>query len=152
MPLSQGDAAPVVTARNQNGTERTVSFEDPTVVYFYPADDTPGCTTEAVEFGKELQTYRDAGVAVYGASVDDVDSHEAFADKHDIEFDLLADPDGEIASAFDVERRENGMTARTTFVVVDGEVYDVYTDVNPDGHARDVLGALLDDGVVDLSE
>lgn len=151
MPLEPGDPAPDVTAPNQHGRETTPSFDEPTVVYFYPADDTPGCTTEATEFGAELATYHDAGVAVYGVSVDDVDSHAAFAEKHDIEFDLLADPDGDVATAFDVDRRSSGVTERTTFVVVDGEIYDVYTGVDPDGHAREVLGDLLDDGVVELA-
>ena len=150
MPLQPGDPAPTVAAPNQRGTEVAPSFEEPTVVYFYPADDTPGCTTEAEEFGRELDAYRDAGVTVYGVSVDGVDSHAAFAEKHGIEFDLLADPDGEVASAFDVERGPGGATARTTFVLVGGEVYDVYTGVDPKGHARTVLGDLLDAGVVDL--
>ncbi|MFC7156934.1 peroxiredoxin [Halomarina halobia] len=150
MPLEPGDPAPQVSAPNQDGAEITVPFDEPTVVYFYPADDTPGCTTEATEFTKEQGAYREAGVSVYGVSVDDVDSHAAFAEQHGIEFDLLADPDGEIAGAFDVDRRASGETERTTFVVVDGEVYAVYTDVKPNGHAREVLGTLLDDGVVDL--
>lgn len=150
MPLEPGDPAPTVTAPNQDGEEVTPSFDGVTVLYFYPADDTPGCTTEATEFTKERDAYLEAGVDVYGVSVDDVDSHAAFAAKYDIEFDLLADTDGEITEAFDVERRDGGATARTTFVVVDGEVYDVYTGVDPSGHARTVLGDLLDDGVVDL--
>lgn len=150
MPLEPEDPAPTVSALNQHGREITPSFDEPTVVYFYPADDTPGCTTEATEFERELETYDEAGVAVYGVSVDDVDSHEAFAEKHDIEFDLLADPDGEVAEAFDVERQASGVTGRTTFVVIDEEIYDVYTGVDPKGHAREVLGNLLDDGVVEL--
>ncbi|MFB6161478.1 MAG: peroxiredoxin [Haloferacaceae archaeon] len=150
MPLQPGDPAPSVSAPNQHGRTVSPSFAGPTVVYFYPKDDTPGCTVEATEFGREIETYRDAGVTVYGVSVDDVDSHAAFAEKHDIAFDLLADPDGEVADAFDVERRGGGVTARTTFVVVDGEVFDVYTGVDPEGHARTVLADLLDAGVVDL--
>jgi peroxiredoxin Q/BCP len=149
MPLQPGDSAPSVSAPNQDGRTVSPSFEEPTVVYFYPKDDTPGCTVEATEFGKELATYRDAGVAVYGVSLDDVDSHAAFAGKHDIEFDLLADPDGEVADAFDVERRGDA-TARTTFVLVDGAVHDVYTGVDPEGHARAVLADLLDAGVASL--
>lgn len=150
MPLEPGDPAPTVSAPNQDGREITPLFEAPTVVYFYPADDTPGCTTEATEFGRELATYREAGVAVYGVSVDDVDSHAAFATKHDIGLDLLADPDGDVAAAFDVDRRASGVTPRTTFVAVDGEIRDVYTGVDPEGHAREVLESLLDDGVVTL--
>jgi peroxiredoxin Q/BCP len=139
-----------VSAPNQHGETVTPSFDDPTVVYFYPRDDTPGCTTEATEFTAELDTYREAGVAVYGVSVDDVDSHAAFAEEYDIAFDLLADPDGDLAAAVDVERRASGATERTTFVVVDGTVHDVYTGVRAKGHARTVLGDLLDDGVVTL--
>jgi peroxiredoxin Q/BCP len=150
MPLEQEDPAPTVSALNQHGKEITPSFDEPAVVYFYPADDTPGCTTEATEFEREIETYNEAGVMVYGVSVDDVDSHESFAAKHDIEFDLLADPDGEVAEAFDVERQANGVTGRTTFVVINEEIYDVYTGVDPEGHAREVLGDLLDDGVVEL--
>lgn len=150
MPLQPGDTAPSVSAQNQHGETVSPSFEEPTVVYFYPKDDTPGCTVEATEFGEELETYRDAGVTVYGVSIDDVDSHAAFAEKHGIEFDLLADPDGEVAEAFDVDRRQGGVTARTTFVVVDGEIRDVYTGVDPEGHAREVLADLLDEGVVAL--
>lgn len=150
MPLAPGADAPTVTAPNQHGSEVRPSFDEPTVLYFYPADDTPGCTTEATEFSRELETYHDAGVTVYGVSVDTVDSHASFAEEYGIEFDLLADPDGEVATAFDVERRPGGETERTTFVLVDGEVYDVYTGVTPDGHARTVLGDLLDDGVVEL--
>lgn len=152
MPLQPGDDAPTVTAPNQHGTEISPAYDDPTVVYFYPEDGTPGCTTEAVEFTTELETYRDAGVDVYGVSVDDVESHAAFAENHDIEVDLLADPDADIAAAFSVELRADGKTPRTTFVVVDGEIYDVYTDVKASGHARTVLGDLLDDGVVDFPE
>jgi len=104
MSLEPGDPARTVPAPNQDGREITPSFEAPTVVYFYPADDTPGCTTEATEFGRELATYREAGVAVSGVSVDDVGSRAAFATKHDVGFDLLADPDGDLAVAFGVDR------------------------------------------------
>jgi len=80
MPLAAGDDAPTVTARNQDGEEVSPAFEEPTVVYFYPKDDTPGCTVEANQFQRERETYRDAGVDVYGVSVDDVDSHRSFSE------------------------------------------------------------------------
>jgi peroxiredoxin Q/BCP len=152
MPLAAGDDAPTVTARNQDGEEVSPAFEEPTVVYFYPKDDTPGCTVEANQFQRERETYRDAGVDVYGVSVDDVDSHRSFSESEGLEFDLLADPDAEIADAFDVERRDSGVTTRTTFVLADGEVQAVYEGVDPDGHARDVLLDALDDGLVTLPE
>lgn len=150
MPLEPGDPAPTVSAPNQHGETVEPSFAAPTVVYFYPRDDTPGCTTEATEFDAELDAYRDAGVTVYGVSTDGVDSHAAFAEKHGIEFDLLADPEGRVADAFGVERRRGGATARTTFVLTGGRVHEVYAGVSPSGHARTVLGDLVDDGVVAL--
>ncbi|AQL43031.1 peroxiredoxin [Halorientalis sp. IM1011] len=149
--LESGDPAPDVTARNQHGETVSPTFSDPTVVYFYPEDGTPGCTTEAEQFARERESYDDAGVTVYGVSTDDVESHRAFADETGVEFDLLADPDGEVAAAFGVPRDAPGQsTPRTTFVLVDGTVERVLTGVNPDGHARDLLLELLDDGVVTL--
>ena len=149
MTLEPGDDAPTVTAENQRGESVTLDFAEPTVLYFYPRDDTPGCTVEAEQFDAELESYRDAEVAVYGVSTDDVESHEAFADKHDLGFDLLADPDGEVADAFGVETAR-GAAPRTTFVLADGEVQAVYEGVDPDGHARDVLSDMLDDGLAAL--
>jgi len=155
MPLDSGATAPTVRAENQDGETVELTFEAPTVLYFYPKDDTPGCSLEARQFQQELATYRDAGVDVYGVSLDDADSHRAFCDSEGLEFDLLADPEGEIAAAFDVERREiqgTTVTARTTFVCADGVVRAVYTGVDPDGHARTVLGDMLDDGLVSLAD
>ncbi|WP_226483116.1 peroxiredoxin [Natrinema amylolyticum] len=152
MPLAAGDDAPTVTAPNQDGEDVSLAFEEPTVLYFYPKDDTPGCTIEANQFQRERETYRDAGVDVYGVSTDDVESHRSFCESEGLEFDLLADPDGEIADAFDVELRDSGVTSRTTFVLADGEVQAVYEGVDPDGHAREVLLDALDDGLVTLPE
>ncbi|THE65767.1 peroxiredoxin [Salinadaptatus halalkaliphilus] len=153
MPLESGADAPTVTAPTQDDEDVTLSFDEPTVVYFYPKDDTPGCTVEANQFQRELESYRDAGVDVYGVSVDDVDSHADFCEQEGLEFDLLADSDGEIADAFDVNRLENSaVTARTTFVLAEGEVQAVYENVDPDGHARDVLFDALEDELVELPE
>lgn len=149
MTLDAGDDAPDVTAQNQHDETVSPSFEAPTVVYFYPRDDTPGCTIEAKQFNAELESYREAGATVYGVSTDDVDSHDEFADKFDLEFDLLADPDGEIADSFGVEV-EDDFTQRTTFVLAGGEVQAVYPGVDPDGHAREVLQEMLDDELVVL--
>lgn len=151
MALTAGNDAPTVTARNQDGEEVTLEFEEPTVLYFYPRDDTPGCTTEATQFQRELETYHDAGVSVYGVSTDDVASHESFCESEGLEFDLLADPDGEIAAAFGVDV-QSGAAARTTFFLGDGEVAAAYENVDPDGHARQVLLDALEDGRVTLPE
>lgn len=148
VPLEPGTDAPTFAAQNQAGKRVVCQYEQPTVVYFYPRDDTPGCTIEAEEFDDAIDAYREAGVTVYGFSTDDVESHRSFADAHDLDFDLLADPDGNIAEAFDVPV-EDGAATRTTFVVVDGMVVATYEGVQPAGHAEDVLKDLLETGIVD---
>ena len=149
--LQPGDPAPDVSAPNQRGETVSPSFDGVTVLYFYPEDGTPGCTTEAAQFVAEREVYEETGVAVYGVSTDSVESHREFAEEQDVWFDLLSDPDGEVAAAFGVELRQ-GRAPRTTFVLADGEVLRTYEGVNPDGHARDVLLELLDDGIVELAE
>jgi peroxiredoxin Q/BCP len=147
--LSEGDDAPPFEATNQDGESVELTYDEPTVVYFYPRDDTPGCTMEAKSFEKEYDEYEAAGVRVYGVSTDDEESHSDFADENDLSFDLLADPDGEVADAFGVHI-QGDMARRHTFVVVDGEVVRVHENVSPDGHGRDLLLELIEDGVVDL--
>jgi peroxiredoxin Q/BCP len=148
--LEAGDPAPDVEAPNQHGESVTPDFEAPTVLYFYVEDDTPGCSTQAEQFSREADAYADAGVTVYGVSTDDVDSHRAFAESEGIDYDLLADPDGDVCAAFGVPRDHGGRAERTTFVLADGEIQRVYTGVSADGHARDVLLEMLDDGLVSL--
>jgi peroxiredoxin Q/BCP len=148
MPLSPGADAPSIAATNQHDERLTLAFEAPTVLYFYPRDDTAGCTTEATEFDDLIETYREAGVAVYGVSTDDVDSHSDFAAEYDLDFDLLADPDAKVAEAFGVPV-ENGAAKRTTFVLAGGLVRAVYDGVFPEGHAEAVLEDLIETGLVD---
>ncbi|NLV09271.1 peroxiredoxin [Halomicrobium sp. HM KBTZ05] len=151
MVLDTGSDAPAISARNQRGERVEPDFGGATVLYFYPRDDTDGCTTQARQFDDHYDTYRDAGIPVYGVSTDDVDSHRAFAEDHDLAFDLLADPDGEIADAFDVPL-DDGRAVRTTFVIAAGRVVGLYEGVRPDGHARDVLRDLAELGLVDPAE
>lgn len=138
--LEAGDDAPEVTAPNQYGETVSPDFTEPTVVYFYPRDDTPGCTIEARDFQDVLPQFREGGITVYGVSMDDVDSHADFAEQEDILFDLLADPDGTVAAAFGLDTSE-GYTDRRTFVLTDGEVKRVYDPelADPSGHAEEVL-------------
>ncbi len=155
MTLQEGDPAPDVTATDQDGRTVEPDFAAPTVLYFYPKDDTPGCSIEANQFQAELETYHDAGVDVYGVSLDDAESHRDFRESEGLAFDLLADPGGDVADAFDVGRMEirgHTVTNRTTFVLADGEVKAVYEGVDPDGHAREVLNDLLDRGLATLPE
>ena len=135
-----GDPAPEISATNQHGETVTPDFQEPTVVYFYPKDFTGGCTIEANEFQDVLPEYRDAGITVYGVSMDDRESHANFADEHGLEFELLADPEGTVAAAFGLDTSE-GYTDRLTFVLADGAVVETYDPemAEPVGHAREVL-------------
>jgi len=138
--LGPGDAAPAVSAVNQDGETVAPEFQAPTVVYFYPKDFTGGCTIEANDFQDALPAYRDAGITVYGVSMDDVESHADFAAEEGLSFDLLADTDGAVAEAFGLDTSE-GYTDRRTFVLAGGEVVAVYDPelADPSGHAREVL-------------
>jgi len=151
MVLDTGSDAPRIAAPNQSGERVEPEFRSAAVVYFYPRDDTSGCTTEARQFDDHHDTYAEASVAVYGVSTDDVESHRDFAEQHDLDFDLLADPDGKIADAFGVSV-EDGRAQRTTFVIAQGRVIGVYEGVHPDGHARDVLRDLAEIGLVEVDQ
>jgi peroxiredoxin Q/BCP len=138
--LESGDAAPEVSAPNQHGDTVTLDFSGPTVVYFYPKDFTGGCTIEANDFEEHRPAFEDAGVSVYGVSMDDVESHADFAEEEGVTFELLADPEGEVAAAFGVDTDE-GYTDRVTFLLNDGEVVASYDPelADPAGHAQEVL-------------
>lgn len=116
------------------------------VLYFYPKDDTPGCTTEACGFRDMSREYRQAGAVVLGVSPDTVASHEKFASKYKLPFTLLADPDCKAAVKYGVWKQKTrfGKTSlginRSTFVIgKDGKVAKVYKTVKPDGHNDQVL-------------
>jgi peroxiredoxin Q/BCP len=151
MVLHPGTAVPTIRARNQWGESVRPDFRTPTVLYFYPEDDTPGCTTEATQFNERYERYAEAGVEVYGVSTDTVDDHCEFAQERDLSFDLLADPDGNLAEAFDVDLVD-GRARRTTFVIARGQVVGVYEGVRAEGHAAEVLRDLQDVGLIQLRE
>lgn len=140
--LSEGDSVPDVTAPNQHGEDVSPDFRTPTVVYFYQQDGAPGCHVEAEQFEADLEGFENAGVAVYGVSTNSVASHAEFADKLDLTFDLLADPEGTVANAFGLDVvEEHDYIDRNTFVLADGAVKAVVDvdSINPDGHADEVL-------------
>jgi peroxiredoxin Q/BCP len=111
----------------------------PTIVYFYPKDDTPGCTKEACAFRDAWDRYAQAGVRVIGVSTDSNESHREFAEKHDLRFALIADEDRQWAQAFGVPTRA-GMAKRVSFLIDrKGTVVKVYPDVDPAVHAEQVL-------------
>jgi thioredoxin-dependent peroxiredoxin len=108
------------------------------VLYFYPRDNTPGCTVEGKEFRDLYEQFTALDCAVIGVSTDSVESHRSFAEKHNLPFVLLADTDGKLAAAFNV--LERGMARRATFVLDrDGRVARSFLEVTPRGHAQQVL-------------
>ncbi|MFC4438348.1 MULTISPECIES: thioredoxin-dependent thiol peroxidase [Natrialbaceae] len=152
--LDVGDDAPEFALPNQHGeTVRRSDFEGQRlVVYFYPRANTDGCTTEASEFEAARSRFAKRDVSVVGISDDPVDDLEPFADEHDLEFDLLSDEQGEVATLYEShgEKQMFGNTFdgvfRNSYVVgPDGAIEAVYEDVSPEGHAADVLEGIETD-------
>ena len=148
--LGPGDPAPRFSLPDQDG--RPVSSEalkgKPAVVYFYPADDTPGCTTEACQFNDNLQQFQQIGVPVIGISPDDTGSHFKFRKKYGLTFELLSDPGHQTMAAYGAwgERpgRGEGVIRSTVLLDPDGTVRRAWYGVKADGHAAEVLQALKD--------
>ncbi len=144
--ITAGTRAPDFSLPDQTGALRTLAAEagHPVVLYFYPRDATPGCTTEACAFRDSWNRYEEAGARVYGVSMDDVESHRAFAEEHELPFPLLADVDGSLARAYGVDT-EGGHARRVTFLITeDGTVHQVFDLVDPAVHADEVLRAIAD--------
>lgn len=139
--LSEGDDAPGFTAQRHDGEPFVFDPAGTTVLYFYPKDDTPGCTREACGFRDRFNRFEEAGVTLIGVSADTVESHERFREKHELPFTLLADPDHAIAEQYDVPV-EDGYMARVTYLIRDGTIAMVYRDVNPEHHADEILEAV----------
>lgn len=138
--VGQSPAGPL-SAPDQDGTTRSLEGERgrPVVVFFYPADGTPGCTTEACAFRDAWSRYTEAGVMVFGVSGDTQESKAAFAEKEKLPFPVLADPEHVWAKAFGVGSTL-GMMERVTFLLDrDGKIAKVYPDVDPGVHAVQVL-------------
>jgi peroxiredoxin Q/BCP len=149
--VTEGEPAPDFTLETDAG--ETVSLSDfrgkPVILYFYPKDDTPGCTAQACGIRDAYGEFEHAGAVVLGVSPDKVGKHVKFKEKYDLPFTLLSDPEHEVAERYGVwgEKRYMGRTylgvSRTTFLVApDGSVAKVMHDVKPDSHADDVLAAL----------
>jgi peroxiredoxin Q/BCP len=146
-----GDAAPEIALPDENGTIHNLADQRGrwTIVYFYPTDDTPGCTVEACEFRDANETYLERGADVWGISPQGAKSKRSFREKFGLPFALLADEDHAVADAYGtwVEKQNYGKTywgtARTTFLVdPEGRIAQVWNKVKPQGHAAEVLAAL----------
>ena len=149
--IDPGKKAPAFSLKDQHGTTHRLSdyAGRPVVVYFYPKDDTPGCTKESCAFEENLPKFEKARAAVFGVSILDEASKARFAAKHDLTFPLLADVDHAVAEKYGVwqERSMYGRTfmgvARTTYLIgADGKVARRWDGVKVDGHAEDVLEAV----------
>jgi peroxiredoxin Q/BCP len=145
--VTVGNAAPEFELPDQDGQLHSLEdYRDRWVVlYFYPKDETPGCTTEACEFRDNIFAFRDLNAQILGVSLDDVESHKAFAENHGLPFPLLADVDGVAATAYGVKTRMLGMeiAKRQTFVIApDGTIAKHYQKVDPSEHSEQVLAGL----------
>ena len=143
-PLMEGSDAPAFNLQDQNGEWHTL--EDYRgqwfAVYFYPKDDTPGCTKEACNFRDNIYAFKAIDAAVVGISVDDVESHKKFSEKYKLPFTLLADPTGETAKSFGVlkDYKLMKLASRQSFLInPDGKIAKHYADVDPDTHTEEVL-------------
>jgi peroxiredoxin Q/BCP len=110
-----------------------------TVLYFYPKDDTPGCTKEACAFRDRMADYQEADIKVYGVSLDSPESHREFREKYGLNFPLLTDEGGRAAEALGI-MSEKGSARRVTFLLdPDGNIVRVYPEVSPETHADEIL-------------
>jgi peroxiredoxin Q/BCP len=148
--LSAGTAAPDFTLPTDGGGSLTLSElrGRPVILYFYPRDDTPGCTVEACAFRDNLLNFQGVNAAVLGVSTDSVQSHDRFKAKFQLPFPLLADEDHKVAEAYGVwvEKNRYGRkymgTERSTFLIdADGRIARVWNKVKVEGHAEEVLAA-----------
>jgi peroxiredoxin Q/BCP len=148
--LEAGDQVPEFSLKDSEG--KTIKRSDfkgkKYVVYFYPKDFTPGCTTEAAEFASDYKKFKNAGIEIIGISPDDEESHKKFGEKMKVPFILLADTDTEVAKKFGVWGKKQFMgreymgVNRTTFLIDDkGKILKVFEKVKPVGHSEEVFDA-----------
>ena len=148
--LKEGNAAPAFTTKDAAG--HTVKLKDfkgqKVVLYFYPKDDTPGCTKEACSFRDDFAVFKKRGINVFGISPDSEASHKKFAEKYKLPFTLLVDPDHTIADAYGtygqkkfMGRTYMGIHRRTFLIDEKGKIKKVFEKVKPEDHAREVLEA-----------
>jgi peroxiredoxin Q/BCP len=143
--LQPGMLAPDFTAKNTKGD--TVSLHDyrgkKVVLYFYPKDDTPGCTVEACGLRDQYEPIRKYGTEILGVSVDDSVSHQKFTDKFQLPFQLVADTDKRITKEYGVYNEQWGMAKRWTFIIdEDGRIMKIFQNVKPQNHPQEIIDFL----------
>ena len=151
MPISANQLSPDFTLLDENETQQTLSDYrgKPVVLYFYPKDDTPGCTKEACGFRDDYSAYQEAGVVILGVSPDSPKKHTKFKAKYELPFTLLADMDHQVCDLYGVWGPKNFMgreyegVHRTTFMIgPDGVVQQVFEKVKPAQHSAEILALL----------
>ncbi|MEO1340825.1 MAG: peroxiredoxin [Cyanobacteria bacterium J06635_13] len=143
MALSAGITAPAFTTTDDQGNSVSLAdFKGKTVVlYFYPKDDTPGCTKQAQSFRDSFAEYQNKDMVVLGVSQDDQASHQKFKEKYGLPFQLLVDSDGAITQAYDVDG--GGYAKRVTYIIdAEGKIAQVDSNVQTSSHATDVLESI----------
>ena len=144
-PPAVGQPAPAFKLQDQDGKWHSLAdYKGKWVaIYFYPKDDTPGCTTQACSFRDNIFAFNKEGAVILGISVDDVESHKKFAEKHGLPFTLLADSDKAVSKSYGVLKTYMGvmeMARRDTFIVdPQGRIAKHYESVDPEGHSKVVL-------------
>lgn len=153
MPIEQNTQAPDFVLPDENSQEHKLSdYQGKNVLlYFYPKDDTPGCTKEACNFRDDYSAYKDANIVILGVSPDTPEMHKKFKEKYNLPFTLLADVDHEVAEMYDVWKlkksfgREYLGIVRTTFLISpDGTIKEVFKNVKPAEHSKEVLDVLYE--------
>lgn len=151
MPISAGIPAPDFSSPDETGKIHTLSDYrgSPVVLYFYPKDDTPGCTTEACNFRDDYSAYQAAGVVILGVSPDSPKDHAKFKARYNLPFTLLADEDHQVCDLYGVWGPKKFMgrsyegVLRTTFLIdPQGQIAKVFENVKPADHSQQILGAL----------
>lgn len=147
--LNVGDTAPHVTLPRDGGeTVDMAALTGPVVLYFYPKDDTPGCTKEAIGFTEHLDDFAAAGAHILGVSKDTVAKHEKFIAKHDLKIALLSDENGDVCERYGTwgEKQMYGKTymgiERATFLILNGKIARIWRKVKVPGHVEDVLSTI----------
>lgn len=151
--LEIGKKAPDFSLQNQDGEKVTLKdyLEKKVVLYFYPKDDTSGCTKEACSFSENLPKFSKVDAVILGLSPDSVKSHKKFAEKYKLKFDLLADEEKKVVEKYGVWKEKSMYgrkymgVERTTFIIDEkGKIKNIYNKVKVDGHDKEVLAALKD--------
>ena len=149
--MKERKKAPEFTLKNSSGED--VSLNDfkgkKVVLYFYPKDDTPGCTTEACNFRDVYDDIIEKGAVVIGVSADDIHSHKKFKDKYDLNFNLLADTEKDVCMAYGVWKEKSmygkkyfGIVRSTVVIDKEGNIFKIFPKVSPKNHAQEILDIL----------